>query len=224
VGEGIGSDVTREADVEDDQRFTGLLDAEARHRAAPWTFSIPRADVRRTLRVGSRVKLLFGTGPADQPGVERMWVEVVAVADGRYRGRLDNDPVAVSDLRVGDDVSFGPEHVAAIWRETGHEPRPEQWAIVSQRIWRGGAVLDRAVRLLVPDPSMSGWVILSADDGPMPPPDLAGFEPVAHQALVDRFRAFDSIEDEPPGTAWQWDDKNLEWVATQSGTPASPAR
>jgi hypothetical protein len=52
----------------------------------------------------------------------------------------------------------------------------------------------------------------AADDPVRPPDDLIGFEPVSHQELTGRFRSFDSIEDEPPGTSWRWDAAELEWV------------
>jgi hypothetical protein len=196
----------------DETHFTGLLDAEERHRADPFTFSIPRSDVRRSLVPGSRVKLLFAAGSGDPPPAERMWVELTAVRGERYVGRLANLPVAITDLQPGDEVAFGPQHVAAIWRETEHEPRPDQFAIVSSRICMGDAMPSRAVRLDPPDTSFSGWTVFAAGDPAWPPDDLAGFEPISHQALTERFRAFDSIEDEPPGIAWRWDVAELEWV------------
>ena len=68
----------------DDSSFSGLLDAEVRHRADPDSFSIPRSDVRHALVPGDLVKLLFGVGPGDPPPAERMWVEVLEAEAGRY--------------------------------------------------------------------------------------------------------------------------------------------
>ena len=202
--------------------FSGLLDAEERHRADPMTFSIPRSDIRRSLGLGSRVKLLFAVGTDDPPSAERMWVEVTQVLGKRYVGQLANEPVAIADLEFGDEVTFGPEHVAAIWRETGHEPGPEQYAIVSSRVWQDGAIPERTIRMDTPDPSASGWILFAADDPGWPPDDLAGFEPVTHAALTDRFRVFDSVEDEPPGTAWRWDHGRSEWVSDAHGVTPDP--
>ena len=116
--------------------FRGLLDAEERHRTDPVSFSIPRSEVRRALRPGTMVKLLFAFGTGDPPPVERMWVEVLGVDGDRYLGRLDNEPRSIEDLKLGDPVRFGPQHVAAIWRDAPHAPRPEQFAVVSTRVWR----------------------------------------------------------------------------------------
>lgn len=195
----------------EDTRFSGLLDAERRHLADPDSFSIPRSDVRSSLQPGDLVKLLFGFGGGDQPPAERMWVEVLEVQDAGYLGRLENQPQAISDLSPGARVSFEPRHVAATYSTTPHAPRPEQSAIVSHRIWRDGDRPTRAVRMPAPDDAFSGWVVFGPSDPPLPPDDLAGFGPVSHQALTDRWRALDSIEDEPPMTRWRWDPSEFEW-------------
>jgi hypothetical protein len=196
----------------EDSRFSGLLDAERRHRADPDSFSIPRSDVRRSLAQGDLVKLLFGVGHGDPPPAERMWVEVLEAEAGRYVGRLENEPQVISDLGLGDRVPFGPEHVAATYNQPNEtSPTPEHFAIVSDRVWDLGERPARAIRMPPPDPSFSGWVLFGASDSPTLPSDLAGFQPVSHQALTDRYRAFDSIEDEPPSSAWRWDPQGLEW-------------
>ena len=201
-------------DIPEDARFTRLLDAEVRHRADPWSFSIPRSDVRATLQPGDTVKLLFGAGIDGSEGVERMWVEVVELTPDGYVGRLENEPVAIRDLEPGSLVGFEPRHVAAIWRETPAGPSPADIAIVSDRIWVDGELPSLAVRLPETASGFSGWVVLAADDPEVPPSDLAGFRPVSHDALTDRYRAFDSIEDEAPGSRWRWDTDALEWMAS----------
>jgi hypothetical protein len=210
----------------EDTRFSGLLDAEQRHRADPDTFSIPRSDVRRGLVPGDLVKLLFGVGPGDPPPAERMWVVVLEAEGGRYLGRLDNEPQVISDLRLGASIPFGPEHVAASYGQPSEtSPTPEQFAIVSDRVWRDGERPARAVRMPPPDPSFSGWVVFGPSDPSMPPEDLAGCQPVSHQALTDRHRGFDSIEDEPPFSAWRWDPQELEWRHEPMGPePSTPRR
>jgi len=210
----------------EDSRFSGLLDAEQRHRVAPDSFSIPRSDVRQALVPGDLVKLLFGVGAGDPAPAERMWVEVLEAEAGRYVGRLENEPQAISDLQIGARIAFGPEHIAATYHEPNEtSPTAEQFAIVSDQVWIRAERPVRAVRMPRPDVSFSGWVLFGPSDPPTPPPDLAGFQPVSHQALTDRYRAFDSIEDEPPLSAWRWDPQGLEWQreATGSDRPTPPA-
>jgi hypothetical protein len=164
------------------------------------------------------VKLLFGFGDGQPDGAERMWVEVLEVDGDRYVGRLDNEPTIVSDLKVDDRIRFGPEHVAALWREMPLAPRPEQFAIVSRRIWLDGLRPTRAVRTPPPDDQFSGWFLFTDGDPLTPPDDLSEFEPINHHELTNRFRSFDSIEDEPPDTEWRWDELALEWVRDQPRT------
>lgn len=200
---------------QEDARFTRLLDAESQHRADPVSFSIPRSELRRALAPGAIVKLLFGFGNGDPSPAERMWVEVLEVDGARFVGRLDNAPSVISDLKANDRIQFGPEHVAALWREMPFAPRPEQFAVVSRRVWREGARPTRAARMPPPDDQFSGWFLFAAGDPLMPPDDLSGFEPINHHELTSRFRTFDSVEDEPPETEWRWDDEAVEWIRTR---------
>jgi hypothetical protein len=49
-----------------------------------------------------------------------MWLEVVRRTDRGYVGELRNAPAAIVDLRAGDHIAFGPEHVIGVdnpeWR------------------------------------------------------------------------------------------------------------
>ena len=63
-----------------------------------------------------------------------------------------------------------------------------------------------------PDDAFSGWFLFADGDPLVPPDDFSGFEPINHQELTRRFSVFDSVEDEPPETAWRWDSGLLEWV------------
>jgi hypothetical protein len=98
-----------------------LVSAEERHTAHPATFQIPSKAEREALGPGTAAKLLFhiettATGQVIDRGVDRMWVIVTAVTPEGYVGVLDNDPGESEglNLREGDLVLFGPEHVAAI--------------------------------------------------------------------------------------------------------------
>ena len=199
--------------MDDETDFTGLLDAEVRHRAAPDSFSIPRSDVRAALEPGDVVKLLFGFGGGEDPPAERMWVTVTAVDGTGYVGRLENQPQAITDLAVGARVEFGVEHIAAIHDAAGQSPGPEASAIVSTRIWNGSSRPVRAVRGDPSDPASSGWQLYAAEDEDDMPADLSGFVTVTHAELLDRYRSFDSIEAEPLGTRWRWDHDACEWRA-----------
>lgn len=98
-----------------------LVSAEERHAAHPGTFQIPPRSDRAALARGVAAKLLFHietkeAGGVVDRGIDRMWVIVMTVTPGGYLGVLDNDPGYAErlNLREGDVIAFGPEHVAAI--------------------------------------------------------------------------------------------------------------
>lgn len=98
-----------------------LVSAEERQAAYPETFQIPSRTDRETLVPGAAAKLLFHIETKDasrviDSGVDRMWVIVRAVTPEGYLGVLDSDPGQSEglNLREGDILVFGAEHVAAI--------------------------------------------------------------------------------------------------------------
>ena len=98
-----------------------LISAEERHAAHPQTFDIPSRGARESLTPGDGVRLLFDIetregGRVIDRGVDRMWVIVKQRTGDRYVGILDSDPGLAEglNLRAGDAIAFGPEHVADI--------------------------------------------------------------------------------------------------------------
>jgi len=103
-----------------------LISAEDRNASHPETFQIPSREKRESLTQGDGAKLLFDIetreeGRVVDRGVDRMWVIVRARTNGGYIGVLDNNPGTAGNLRLreGDNVAFGPEHIA----EIGTPPR-----------------------------------------------------------------------------------------------------
>jgi hypothetical protein len=197
-----------------------LLDAEAAHREHPRTFSIPRRSVRKSLRPGDQVKLLFKVNdPTGAVEVERMWVEVARVENDRYLGRLDSDPVH-ADLACGDWVEFGPEHVAARFTQPD-DPLfidPNSFAIVSRAVWDEGAWPGKLERRAVPDPTFSGWVVLAGEEDERFLSDPANFLPIVQSALLDRFRFLDSGLEGAVGTTMVWNKAELEYQVSAPDT------
>ena len=94
-----------------------LDDAET--RAAASSFAIPDITMRERLLIGDLVKLIFVRRGGS--AAERMWVEVIAITEHGYEGRLDNDPTQIPGLSAGEVVAFGPRHVVSIWVDPGHD-------------------------------------------------------------------------------------------------------
>jgi hypothetical protein len=191
-----------------------LLDAEAQHRLAPRTFSIPRRQVREALSVGDFAKLMFVVEPPNAGiEVERMWVEIVEVTTSGYVGRLDNDPRYLQGLRCDDHLAFQAQHVAAI-HVSAPDPRfvdPAVFAVVSRRVWDEDAWPRRLERREVPDTRFSGWFVMAGDESAGFLADLANFTPIAQGTLFDRWRVLDSGLEGPVGTTMIWNEETVEF-------------
>jgi hypothetical protein len=97
-----------------------LVNAEDRAREHFPMFQIPDIATRRRLTAGMYVKLGFvdRDGQPDRARGERMWVKIKAVISSDagelvFTGTLESDPMSFDDeeLKRGDSVLFGPEHV-----------------------------------------------------------------------------------------------------------------
>jgi uncharacterized protein YegJ (DUF2314 family) len=47
----------------------------------------------------------------DANGVEYFWITPFVEKDGRYSGRIDNDPNTVKNVKLGDSIRFGQEEI-----------------------------------------------------------------------------------------------------------------
>jgi hypothetical protein len=148
-----------------------LEDVEATARAFPSSFFIPSRNERCAQAVGDEVRLHFvltADGP-DLPRAERMWVEIVDL-DGdppSYVGCLANQPLHISSLKVGDRVTFGPEHIAQTFiRRT--DPRwfeaAELEAIVSRKVFEEGEEIRWIYRQESDRSEDSGWRVFTGHE------------------------------------------------------------
>jgi hypothetical protein len=187
-----------------------LENVEAMAAAHPRTFFIPPAEVRRQLKRGDGVKLIFLLD-APAPGgaeAERMWVEIVSEASGRYIGKLLNQPAVIAGLNPGDRVDFGPEHVASIdvsERAIGY--RVEDLAIVTRRL----ALADVRPGFLRRDESLrdsdSGWQLFLGDEPDEYFQDAENFGPAKLGFLTDKFPELEKVfRQGEPGQVWAWQD------------------
>ena len=94
------------------------LESAEERKAQHASFDMPSLEERLSLQAGRRVKLLFlfNTEQDGSPiiGCERMWVTIGSVAERYYVGCLENLPTLSDAIAPGDQITFGPEHVAAI--------------------------------------------------------------------------------------------------------------
>lgn len=116
-----------------------LRSAEESHRENPRTFSIPRSDERKNLKVGDIVKMVFEPCQPEE-SAERMWIIVKKRTGKGYIGELNNQPATIDNLELGDEFEFGPEHVIATQTDkTRFDPPEGKTALVSPAIMRADA-------------------------------------------------------------------------------------
>jgi hypothetical protein len=143
-----------------------LESAEERHAEHPDSFWIPPLEWREALGAGDQAQLIFRLRtPAGDEQVERMWVTVSEVGDGRLAGVLESEPMTEdAGLAHGDPVAFALEHVMAIlWKPVDGDgwARVPDEALVPTFIWE---VADRGEAWTVDAVSIDGPVPVWPDE------------------------------------------------------------
>lgn len=88
-----------------------LLNGVERNAEHPTSFYIPTMEEKHEVTVGSFVKLGFEEEGTE---TERMWVKVTYNYGNSFRGELNNEPVGLSSVKLGDIVDFTSEHIIDI--------------------------------------------------------------------------------------------------------------
>lgn len=189
-----------------------LGNAEEKHAAAPRTFFIPPRSERENLAPGDLARLLFelvDPGEGD-PGAERMWVEVLETADGRYVGVLTNAPTAITTIEQGGLVEFGPEHVISTL---------DDWSLLEKKIFVSRRSHEQDIRpgyvyREAPDNDRdSGWRALVGDESheEVDDPDNVLLQAVGF--LLDRWPELRPVlETDPRNGSWAWDPETERYV------------
>jgi len=186
-----------------------LANAEDLQAASPRTFFIPLRTEREALSPGDVARLLFELlDPREgDPSAERMWVRVARVHEGRYHGVLTNTPGAITTIKVGDPVEFGPEHVLSTL---------EDWPLLERRIFVSRRSHEQDVRPGIvyredPDSELdSGWRALVGDESAEEVDDPGSVLLQAVGYLLDRWPELRPVfTTDPTNGSWVWD-SNLE--------------
>jgi len=205
-------------------KFLEIEDVEKAAALHPETFFISSAGIRESQKVGDSVRLHFllqDVGPGE-PRAERIWVTITQAQGAlkSYKGTLETSPVFFKELKLHDEISFEPRHIAqTIVRKD--DPRwidsSELKAFVSDMCLEEG----NAVRFLYreePDGSQdSGWRMFSGNEpeGYLDNPSNIRLLNVGlildrDPTLLEPLKAGtgEAFERESPGKAWQ---KVTDW-------------
>lgn len=146
-----------------------LVNADEIAAENPYTFYKPSPAVIAQVRPGQVVKLIFrftSNGPG-APSAERMWVLVDAVRrGGRFKGRLNNSPYYIKDLKLDDKLEFEACHIIHTQIED-HDNLVERYSkrcFVTNRILRDHQPVGYLYREDPDDEKDSGWRFTANDE------------------------------------------------------------
>lgn len=194
-----------------------LADAGELAAQYPYTFYKPSPETIAKIAVGENVKLIFSfqSDAPDAPSAERMWVLVDEIGvDGRFKGRLDNTPAHIRDLKADDPLEFEVRHIIATEH---HEPgdiveRYIKRCFVTNRVLRDGRP---PVYLYREDPDYdddSGWRITANDETDEYMDDAENSAYVSLGAVLNVNDSFVGLLDSPTGSAFALDARTGRFV------------
>jgi hypothetical protein len=183
-----------------------IASAEAMRDANPRSFSIPRSEQRRNLRVGDSAKIVLeARHPSGPVTAERPWVVVTEVIEGGYRVKIDNF-LALFPSLDGATLSVGPEHIIAVNLPDEFVLPFAQACLASEGVVADAAWPHHLERVAPRDESDSGWRVY----GPGEALDDA-VQAVPCGQLIGQYQVLDSVMDEPALGRWAWDGSANEY-------------
>jgi hypothetical protein len=187
-----------------------LVNADRIAAENKYTFYKPPPEIIERVVPGEVVKLIFGFDSADPeaPSAERMWVLVEEVqGQGRFKGRLDNEPRYIHDLKVDDEVRFEACHII----NTEHDEddniveRYIKRCFVTKRVLDEGYKVGYLYREKPDEEQDSGWRMTSNTESDEYMDDANNLAYVSLGAVLGRDDSFIDLLDQPTGSAFARD-------------------
>ena len=188
-----------------------ILDPRPVRAAHPYTFFVPSEDEIAALQPGDLVKMTF-EGPE---GGERMWVIFGGRDSAGCFGTLDNQPLSIPGLGLGDQIRFQDFNIISVMETRFPNPDAlERLAFtrcrVDPAVLAEGGVIMRAERAAPEDVEGvhspdSGWHFYGSLDGG-PPRDKMQF--LALGVVLNKDDSILPMLDAPAGTLARRDGDN----------------
>lgn len=194
-----------------------LADADELAAEYKYTFYKPSPVVLQKIQVGEVVKLIFRFESEDPeaPGAERMWVLVDEIHDqGRFEGRLDNEPRYITDLKLDDPVQFASCHIIA----TEHDDDDNlvekyiKRCFVTNHVLREGMQAGYLYREEPDDEEDSGWRITANDESDEYMEDSKNCAYVSLGAVLNQDDSFVELLESPVGSAFTRDPESGHFI------------
>ena len=182
-----------------------------------YTFYKPSAKIIRKVVVGEVVKLIFRfeSESPDAPAAERMWVLVDEIgAQGSFKGRLDNEPRHIADLKLDDPVEFESCHII----NTEHDDDDNlvekyiKRCFVTKRVLEDGVPVGYLYREEPDQEDDSGWRITANDETDEHMDGTDNIAYVSLGAVLSKDDSFIELLDSPAGSAFARDSESGQFV------------
>lgn len=186
-----------------------------------YTFYKPSPAVISRIVPGDLVKLIFRFDSIDvsAPGAERMWVVVDEVLpEGRFLGRLDNEPRYITDLKHDDPVDFDACHIINTQLDDEEGSLVEQHAkrcFVTRRVLDDGCPVGYLYREEPDDDNDSGWRITANDESDAYMDNADNLAYVSLGVVLNLDDSFIGLLDSPAGAAYAHDPETGAFVACE---------
>lgn len=180
-------------------------------------FKSPRETIA-LVKPGEVVKLIFvfESNAPQAPSAERMWVVVDSVeANGKFVGRLDNQPSWIKDLKLGDEVIFDSSNIINTEHDNDDNlvERYSKRCFVTRRILDEGARVGYLYREAPDNDRDSGWCFSANDESDEYMGDCDNFAVVSVGAVLSRDDSFIHLLDAPEGSSFEWDARTQSFAA-----------
>jgi hypothetical protein len=192
-----------------------LDDARVIAHQNPYSFWLPSKSILERLMPGNHAKLIFrfDSDDPEAPKAERMWVAINEVKNGVFRGSLDNEPRYMTQIQLGDCVTFETRHVIDTDIPDPSAREFEQYlkrCFVTHRVLEDGQK-PRYVYREAPDrEDDSGWRYLAGDESDEYMDNAQNTFYIAVGKVLNLDRTLIEIFNEPEGR-WSWSEATMTW-------------
>lgn len=196
-----------------------LRDADKIQKENPYTFYKPSKEILDQLKPGDFARLIFEFDPQADDGcsAERMWVKIEERNCNGFQGALDNKPVYIKSLALGDIVAFKEQHIVDTNQKDLADAALAPFAklcIATKSILEG----DKVGLLQRFDPNNekdSGWCFSGINDTQHYLDNKENIQVVSIGVVLNRDDSFLNLLKSPAGTAYELNESTGEFVRSE---------
>lgn len=207
-------------------KFLKLEDVEKTAKQHPDSFFIPSERERKRQKAGDSVRLhfLLDNPGEDEPRAERMWVTITRAQGlfSPYKGILENNPVYIDNLALGEEITFSACHIAQTIVKK-EDPRwidsYERKALVSKMCFEEGETVRFLYREQPDHEEDSGWRMFTGHESDEYTDDPDNVRVINVGYILDMDPSLLEPLKEGIGAAFERENKGRQWNRVTDWTP-----